>query len=100
MLLDGSNDGPPWGALLWDSLEKSGCGPTRGDFLGPAWIWLLRSYNLYAPVMAEAVGGTHDASDKVYASPICVAVSSGLHHLIHKTDQGVHKGNDYEQDLE
>ena len=27
-------------------------------------------------------------------------IMCGLHHLIHKTDQGVHKGNDYERDLE
>ena len=24
----------------------------------------------------------------------------GLHHLIHKTNQEVHKGNDYERDLD
>ena len=41
---------------------------------------------------------------KPKVSPVTLAsnllLASGLHHLIHNTDQGVHKGNDYEQDLD
>ena len=38
-------------------LRSPSVGPTHGDFLRPAWSWILRSYNICDLAMSEAVGG-------------------------------------------
>ena len=37
-------------------LRSTAVGPTRGDFFSPDLIYILGSFSLYAPTMAEAVG--------------------------------------------
>ena len=70
-LLDGSNDGPPKGAL---HLRSPAVRLAHGDCLRPAQSWLPGMCSLHAPAVAGDVGRNRGAAGKVAAGPTLSAL--------------------------